>query len=123
MNEILDILYNYPDTESDADVFIGPRDVREITDEDSVDENGISNFPHPIRIRKIFDVDSYGVDYDLSLPKIRKTTAKSYKCTNKRDYRQNISIFPEPNKDAYRVFSPVELFELFFDENLIDMII
>ena len=43
MNEILDILYNYPDNERDADVFIEPPDVRELTDEDSGDGNGLSN--------------------------------------------------------------------------------
>ena len=36
-------LYSYPDSGSDADVFIEPPDVRELTDEDSGDENGLSN--------------------------------------------------------------------------------
>ena len=60
---------------------------------------------------------------DLPLSQICKITAKSYKCINKCDFRENVPIFLEPNTAAYRDFSQVELFELFFDENLIDMII
>ena len=73
MNEILDMLNNHSDSESDEDVFIEPLDVRELTDEDSGDENGSSNLNSTnlsgnqlratasilIRIRKMSDVESY----------------------------------------------------------------
>ena len=71
----------------------------------------------------VCDVESHEVDDGLPLSKIHNATAKSYKLTNKCDYPQDVPIFPESNAAAYRDFSPVDLFELLFDENLIDIII
>ena len=86
MNEILNTLCNYPDSESDADVFIEPLDV--LIDEDSADGNGLSNLnlsnlsgnqlganasTSDKDKENVCDVESYEVDDDLPPSKKRKT--------------------------------------------------
>ena len=137
MNEILDLLQNpeSSDSESEVDIYIEPPDVRELTDENSGDENISSKLTssnlsgNQLRAgASISDknkecTSDVELDDDIPLSKIRKTTAKSYKWTKKCTFGENIPIFPEQNVTAYRDFSPVELFELFFDEDLLDLII
>ena len=47
---------------------------------------------------------------------------KSLNWCAKADNKTTVPIFPEPSYQRYRDFSPVELFELFFDDELIDHI-
>ena len=79
----------------------------------------------------VCDVESYEVNDDLSLSKIRKKDRGRYvkillNATNGSLYvilvRKAQYFLNQTRVAAYRDFSPVELFELFVDENLIDMI-
>ena len=135
-NEILDIL-NESESEAEADIFIEPPDVKEITDEDSGnDENPEKLKPTclsgnqlrakaTLRRRKkpgkiIQESDSEGeVDY-LPISKSRKRNIDMFKWSEEAPPRKYMPIFPESNTSKYKDFTPLELFELFFDEEIIE---
>ena len=50
-------------------------------------------------------------------------TASKFSWTPKQTSSSFIPLFPEANYCRYRDFGPLELFELFFDEPLYDLIV
>lgn len=133
LNEILDIL-----DEDQQDVFIEPPDVHELTDEDSSNEDekqtGPENLsgnqlraPAQLSHRDLGDESADDVDLLPPSQKKKKITEKKQKVKTEWTYKEEplkkLPIFPEGDFRKYRDFSPVMLFELFFDDELIEYIV
>lgn len=132
MNEILDAL---EECEQNPNIYIVPPDVNELTDEDSADSEDEQTFlshhlpPNLLRAEaELRDVRSETQELenedDLPLSSFCKTKQVKHKFTWDRSAERNdlVSIFPEPNYSRYRDFSPIEFFELFFDDEVFDLI-
>lgn len=135
LNEILDILHE--DDEPNG-IFIEPPDVHYLTDEDSGDEDDDSKrgpenlsgnqLRAPAHFGHSSTDDQMDDEMDLLPPqkktkKGKKTKKKTIEWSQKEETLRNVQPFPEGNYSKYRDFSSVELFELFFDDTLIDYII
>lgn len=135
MNEILDMLMEDDD---EQEIYIEPPDVRDLTDEDSGDENLDGNCnadklsrgqlmaPAELRPRNREVSDDPQDESANRLPSVepRTTAVKRRKVTKsimwtKGNKSGSCSIFPEGNYSKYSNFSPVELFELFFNEDIL----
>ena len=127
MHEILDILEK---EDSHADVYIEPNDPGLLTDEESADEDDsglIDNlsgrqlaghaeaiFPNGNRITE------HNNEANFSSHTSNYKTPKWVRGTSLRTVDR---IFPEANYAKYRDFTPIELFELFFDEEMWNLLV
>ncbi|MEL7307968.1 MAG: hypothetical protein AAGK05_08885, partial [Pseudomonadota bacterium] len=104
-------------------IYIEPPDAAVLTDEDSGDEadhlsgNQLRAEAHVSCLQESDESSYYEFDCD-SLSNVEKSLNWCAKVDNKT----TAPIFPEPSFQKYRDFSPVELFELFFDDELIEHI-
>ena len=138
VNEALDHL---DELEKAEDFYIEPPDVGNLTDEDSGDEDEQNVFhpeclsgnqlSAPAEFKVSRDDDDSGEELQANdkeeqeeqpKAKKRKVTQSSVKIKwNKSKCKPPvINIFPEPDFAKYRDFSIVELFELFFDEEILE---
>ena len=130
-NEILDILI---ESDSNHDVFIKPPDVGDFTDEDSADENlygchsadklsrGQLLAPAEIRSRRNEIEDDLKEDVSTKTGKSSTKKSKTTGYTWKTDATvRQCNIFPQGNYSKYLDFSLAELFELFIDEDILNL--
>ena len=141
LNEALDLL---EDENEPCDLFVEPPDVAELTDEDSGEEEDfcVTNLTGSqlraaaeIRYRKQHDepdperaeTSNQASSSDKCLPtkKSKKVypTTSDFSWSTDQGNSKGSPIFPEANYSRYRDFSPREMFELFFDESLFDLIV
>lgn len=142
MTEIVDLLM---ESDREHDIFIEPPDVHDLTDEDSGDENLDGNYnvdklsrgqllaPAECRSlenhREAQEEEYQTKETNNSDPikkrrKVASTTNKKIKklVTWTKDASSSCcKIFPEQNFSQYRDLSPVEIFELFVDNNLLEL--
>ena len=138
LNEALDIL---EDEDELCDVYMEPPDVRELTDEDSASEE--DEQPErlcgnqllaaaEIRRRRVADVSNKSKSDDDEPPtetarppskKAKKIPQEPLKWKIGEKIMCGLPLFPEPDYSKYRDFSPTELFELFFDQEMFEFIV
>ena len=138
LNEALDLLEDVNDA---CDLYIEPPDVAELTDENSRDEENFTMANLTWNQLRSSAETQFRTQRDESFVKRAETsnqssspTAGPYrkkKCPTTSDFLWNPNqgspkdppIFSEPYYSRYRDFSPREMFELFFDETLFDLIV
>ena len=136
MNEILNVLEDEDDNL--YDIFIEPPDVADQTDEDSAEEDEGDYVLHahhltgnqlraPAELRKRTqqhemenDVEREDEDQTDISSTAGKKRQKSHITWKRSDAKAMSPLFPESNYSKYRDFSEVELFELFFDDEIIE---
>ena len=94
-----------------------------LTDEDSADEDLDVNHLSGNQLRASAEIKTANDDEDLEADFDTKElleSSKSLKWTNKKDIDPANPIFPAGNYSSYADFSPVEPFELFFDDSLFE---
>jgi len=149
--EVLDAIEDGDDLSDVAGIAIEPPEVRAETDEDSGDEEpdpGVANRLTSFQLRaqahllrRNRDSDNEDSDCDdqsapaepasqeaTAQPMAPRTKKRKINASNVFHGVPNCSsgslpIFPAPNYSAYRDMNPVELFELFWDELLIELIL
>lgn len=136
LNEVLDILCQ---EDQGGDVFIEPPDVQELTDKDSGDEEdekhrGPENLSGnqllaPAEYRHGNFNEETSDEEDVAPPAKKRGKGgrgkgkQKAKWTNSEEFLRGLPFFPESDYKKYRDFTPVMLFELFFDDDLIDYIV
>ena len=152
MYEILALLEE-EEEDGDVEVYIEPNDPGLLTDEDSADEDdsglvdNLSGRQLAANAEAVFndghrttendgDVQVIGDDKATFLGEYHATendnetrnalptmSYKTAKCSLGTSLTPGDSIFPKANYMKYRDFSPVQLFELFFDEDLWNLLV
>ena len=137
VNDALDFVL---DEQEPCDLYLEPPEVAELTDEDSGEEESFSasnltgnqlRAGAEIQYQTRHDETASDDENDEErrtppAPKMTKQdypTASKFSWTPKQTSSSFIPLFPEANYCRYRDFGPLELFELFFDEPLYDLIV
>ncbi len=111
------------------DIFIELPDVHELTDEDSGDEEQphIDNLTgNQLRAYAHISNNEDQVSENVSVRREvsgRSAKKETYTWKKKTNVSNAAVVFPETNHDRYKNLSPIELFELFFDDQLITLIV
>ncbi|XP_045105487.1 piggyBac transposable element-derived protein 2-like [Portunus trituberculatus] len=129
LNEILDLLN---EEDEPGDIFIEPPEVQNLTDEDSGNEdekNGIG--PENLngnQLQATAELRVKGSEEDQLPPRKKQKSSSTKKQKTKIKWTKNeellrsLHLFPESDFSKYRDFTPVMLFELFFDDEIIEYI-
>ena len=141
LNAVLDYLeeVDNPDLSTICpSITICPRDVHELIDKDSADEKGdVPIGPHNLNRNQLLAQAEIDLSSDdeiihqtdelfqefcfLQACKKQKTLQPKWELKNSPT--SVAPYFPEVDYSKYRDFSPTELFELFFNDSIIDLII
>ena len=125
LNAVLDYLEKLDNP--DASITICPPDVDELTDEDSADEE--ENVPigsHNLNRNQLLaqaEIDLSSDDEIIQQPPCKNQKALHTKWELEESPTSVAPYFPEGDYSKYRDFSPANLFELYFDDSIIDHII
>ena len=125
LNAVLDYLEEIDNP--DASMTICPPDVDELTDENSADEEGdVPIGRHNLNWNRFLaqaEIDLSSDDEIFQQPLCKKQKTLPPKWELEESPTSVAPYFPEGDYSKYRDFSPAELFELFFDDSIIDHII
>ena len=125
MNAVLDYLEKLDNP--DASITICPPDVDELTDEDSADEE--ENVPigsHNLNQNQLLtqaEIDLSSDDEIIQQPPCKDQKTLQTKWELEESPTSVAPYFPEGDYSKYRDFSPANLFELYFDDSIIDYIL
>jgi DNA excision repair protein ERCC-6 len=126
--EILDLLENDDETDgTPCEIFIEPPEVNQLTDEDSDKEDGV-NYNCLSRNQLLAPAERREMLYQGDvIDTVGESTSRSHKERlrwQSGGKTQNAVTFPNSkNNERFEGMTEVELFELFFDDDLIEMII
>ena len=130
LNAVLDYLeeLDNPDLSTIClSITICSPDVDELTDKDSADEEGdVPIGPHNLNRNQLLaqaEIDLSSDDEIIQQPPCKKKKILQPKWELKESPTSVAPYFPKGDFSKYRDFSPTELFKLFFNDSIINLII
>lgn len=126
VQEALDLLFGQQE-EDEADVadtvYIAPPEPAVQSDEDSGDED-VGGTTDNLNVRQLrADAEIRYNDHRDDITNFEVLPTKMRRTWYSGSFEPTIAAFPDSSYDKYKDFSIVELFELFFDEDIVDLFV
>ena len=118
LDEVVALVEHENDDET-VEVYIEPPDANILTDEDSGDDDDVNHLSGN-QLRALAEIKSRNEDEEQEAGfDVQQLidSSKSLKWRNKKDVEPRNPLFPAGNYSRYKDFTPLELFELFFDDS------
>lgn len=126
LDEVVAIVEHDDDGET-VEVYIEPPEANVLTDEDSADDDVDVNHLSGAQLRAYAEIKSKNsskADNETYLDANELLhSSKSLEWMKRKDIEPRSPIFPAGNYTPYIDFTPFELFELFFDDSLIEHVL